>query len=75
MDIGELELVQIPTGEGGTQVVLCVGGKAIIGVDSLSMGGDERGSFMDVRFRSFRFRGDSEKHPDEGDSGSEEIPE
>ena len=67
MDIAEVYLVQDKDGN----VVLSAAGKAIIGVDSLSMGGDDRGSFMDVRFRTFGIGAAGQRDDDEDDDARE----
>lgn len=54
MDFAQIELVQVPDGNGGVQTVLAVKGTPIVGVDTVSLGGDQAGSFMDVRFRVFQ---------------------
>lgn len=54
MDHIQLTLTRYTDENGRTQVALIAGNSGVVGVESLNIGGDAEGSYMDIRLRSFR---------------------
>lgn len=64
MDQAHTELVQVIDARGVSTLNVVVGGTPVVGVDTITMSGDEKGAYIDVRLRVFTMRTDGPKPDD-----------